>query len=245
MMVIFVCLIILYGILLLLWLSWFVAVFVVFFFKQKTEYELRIIDWSSDVCSSDLNQLDARIGKPARDELLQEQRAHTGRHEDEDGIGLCVAYTLQEGREVGVLQGNPDRFHDLAALLLVLVDKALFDVVAGAIVRDQRDDALQPVLDGPGGDRKRRLRSRHAGAREIVRLLHDGRGSGGGNNGGNLRLVEHRRDRHGKRSETEAHQHAAAVIDYEFLGNATGPVCRSGVVAQDDLALLVGDPVAI
>src|SRR3546814_9183800 len=25
-----------------------------FFFKQKTAYELRIIDWSSDVCSSDL-----------------------------------------------------------------------------------------------------------------------------------------------------------------------------------------------
>src|SRR3546814_3076755 len=28
--------------------------FVVFFFKQKTAYELRISDWSSDVCSSDL-----------------------------------------------------------------------------------------------------------------------------------------------------------------------------------------------
>src|SRR3546814_2246886 len=26
----------------------------VFFVKQKTAYELRIIDWSSDVCSSDL-----------------------------------------------------------------------------------------------------------------------------------------------------------------------------------------------
>src|SRR3546814_9964802 len=30
----------------------FVVVF--FFFKQKTAYELRISDWSSDVCSSDL-----------------------------------------------------------------------------------------------------------------------------------------------------------------------------------------------
>src|SRR3546814_17951159 len=26
-----------------------------FFFKQKTAYEMRIIDWSSDVCSSDLH----------------------------------------------------------------------------------------------------------------------------------------------------------------------------------------------
>src|SRR3546814_1700512 len=30
--------------------SWF------FFFKQKTAYEMRISDWSSDVCSSDLTE---------------------------------------------------------------------------------------------------------------------------------------------------------------------------------------------
>src|SRR3546814_3361783 len=29
-------------------------IFCVFFFKQKTAYEMRISDWSSDVCSSDL-----------------------------------------------------------------------------------------------------------------------------------------------------------------------------------------------
>src|SRR3546814_13942578 len=29
--------------------------FAIFFFKQKTAYELRISDWSSDVCSSDLH----------------------------------------------------------------------------------------------------------------------------------------------------------------------------------------------
>src|SRR3546814_8847427 len=34
---------------------------VFFFFKQKTAYELRISDWSSDVCSSDL-ALPSRIG---------------------------------------------------------------------------------------------------------------------------------------------------------------------------------------
>src|SRR3546814_3497207 len=28
-----------------------------FFFKQKTAYEMRISDWSSDVCSSDLGAL--------------------------------------------------------------------------------------------------------------------------------------------------------------------------------------------
>src|SRR3546814_1179484 len=30
--------------------------FCVFFFKQKTAYEMRISDWSSDVCSSDLRK---------------------------------------------------------------------------------------------------------------------------------------------------------------------------------------------
>src|SRR3546814_2830658 len=31
-----------------------------FFFKQKTAYEMRIGDWSSDVCSSDLRRLPFR-----------------------------------------------------------------------------------------------------------------------------------------------------------------------------------------
>src|SRR3546814_1623549 len=30
--------------------------FCIFFFKQKTAYEMRISDWSSDVCSSDLGE---------------------------------------------------------------------------------------------------------------------------------------------------------------------------------------------
>src|SRR3546814_1375023 len=33
-----------------------------FFFKQKTAYEMRISDWSSDVCSSDLLAEDAERG---------------------------------------------------------------------------------------------------------------------------------------------------------------------------------------
>src|SRR3546814_10638442 len=34
----------------------FHIVFLFFFFKQKTAYEMRISDWSSDVCSSDLER---------------------------------------------------------------------------------------------------------------------------------------------------------------------------------------------
>src|SRR3546814_6515748 len=36
---------------------WFVlSLYFFFFFKQKTAYEMRISDWSSDVCSSDLSR---------------------------------------------------------------------------------------------------------------------------------------------------------------------------------------------
>src|SRR3546814_11696764 len=35
-----------------------------FFFKQKTAYDMRISDWSSDVCSSDLQQTVTGSGTP-------------------------------------------------------------------------------------------------------------------------------------------------------------------------------------
>src|SRR3546814_7643487 len=38
-----------------------------FFFKQKTAYEMRISDWSSDVCSSDLEHDEQRIAVGKRD----------------------------------------------------------------------------------------------------------------------------------------------------------------------------------
>src|SRR3546814_10796644 len=37
--------------------------FVFFFFKQKTAYEMRISDWSSDVCSSDLTAMVSSLAK--------------------------------------------------------------------------------------------------------------------------------------------------------------------------------------
>src|SRR3546814_1314819 len=38
---------------------------IVFFCKQMTEYEMRISDWSSDVCSSDLKSTPARVERGA------------------------------------------------------------------------------------------------------------------------------------------------------------------------------------
>src|SRR3546814_6182121 len=35
--------------------------FIFFFFKQSTAYEMRISDWSSDVCSSDLLEANCQV----------------------------------------------------------------------------------------------------------------------------------------------------------------------------------------
>src|SRR3546814_7772079 len=71
-----------------------VMVYVVFFFKQKTAYEMRISDWSSDVCSSDLDCLEREIAaaggrnRTDADELLR-GRSHgcpqTGRKQHLQG----------------------------------------------------------------------------------------------------------------------------------------------------------------
>src|SRR3546814_9810723 len=45
----------------LLVVSLVVYFMIFFFFKQKTAYEMRISDWSSDVCSSDLGAANDRV----------------------------------------------------------------------------------------------------------------------------------------------------------------------------------------
>src|SRR3546814_6180966 len=45
-----------------------------FFFKQKTAYEMRISDWSSDVCSSDLLTAEPQRQEDRRDDQSEEDR---------------------------------------------------------------------------------------------------------------------------------------------------------------------------
>src|SRR3546814_8344906 len=73
----------------------YVHVFTVFFFfKQKTAYERRISDWSSDVCSSDLDRSRGRRGGDRRATPQRSRRAV--RPDERDGAGgLCGA---DEGR---------------------------------------------------------------------------------------------------------------------------------------------------
>src|SRR3546814_5498902 len=55
--------------------GWVVGVFCCFFFfKQKTAYEMRISDWSSDVCSSDLgwSAVLPTLAPPALDHAIED-----------------------------------------------------------------------------------------------------------------------------------------------------------------------------
>src|SRR3546814_1228413 len=67
-----------------------------FFFKQKTAYEMRISDWSSDVCSSDLEEI---IVAPAQDV----HRSHNGLPIVSDDADLLQpdALDIQPKRDLG------------------------------------------------------------------------------------------------------------------------------------------------
>src|SRR3546814_16687244 len=98
-----------------------------FFFKQKTAYEMRSSDWSSDVCSSDLQKagqeergLSAEDG-PAKavddaDNRVQvvEQaplwRDHTGTEADRRNVKSELhndRHDIAKGAEADIQRGNP------------------------------------------------------------------------------------------------------------------------------------------
>src|SRR3546814_4055466 len=85
--------------------SWWMVEWVCFFFfKQKTAYELRISDWSSDVCSSDLEGADA-----ARALLVKRQRgfgdAFKATDTGTDHRAGAAFFFFGGGMPVGVVQG--------------------------------------------------------------------------------------------------------------------------------------------
>src|SRR3546814_2322903 len=57
-----------------------------FFFKQKTAYEMRISDWSSDVCSSDLRGLVLVLDPDLAARPFAQQRPAKLRGRRHDGV---------------------------------------------------------------------------------------------------------------------------------------------------------------
>src|SRR3546814_3743979 len=77
-----------------------------FFFKQKTAYEMRISDWSSDVCSSDLHRLegdtkhiadpDEAVGPQAGGNEVQQRKARPRDHAHAHGERGEIAHAVDE-----------------------------------------------------------------------------------------------------------------------------------------------------
>src|SRR3546814_16564687 len=98
----------------------------IFFFKQKTAYEMRISDWSSDVCSSDLPHLCPE---------LRWQMRQFGLHDDlGQGAEIAAAEFLRKRQsiETEIQQLAIDVGIDLAGLMkLRIVRKQRTDEIAG------------------------------------------------------------------------------------------------------------------
>src|SRR3546814_2036838 len=103
--------------------------FCFFFFKQKTAYEMRISDWSSDVCSSDLCaplNYDFHVAEAKSDSGINFGTAIT----DSKSIGAFLkASSALVGPSQGVAIRFPDRRHD-HEIELVAVIGAIADRVA-------------------------------------------------------------------------------------------------------------------
>src|SRR3546814_15991086 len=88
-----------------------------FFFKQKTAYEMRISDWSSDVCSSDLGAI-AAIEAFDRGRALPDRGAHAIHR------GVAAAdyhHALARRIEPAVVEGG----HGIAIALAVRGDQII------------------------------------------------------------------------------------------------------------------------
>src|SRR3546814_1797474 len=138
-----------------------VCVFVCFFFfKQKTAYEMRISDWSSDVCSSDLAQTLANVYQsiehdheivPVINKIdLPAAEPEKVRAEIEDIIGLDASDAVLASAKSGigideVLQAIVDRIppprgDPTSPLKAMLVD-SWYDPYLGVVV-------MVRVIDG-------------------------------------------------------------------------------------------------
>src|SRR3546814_3043451 len=111
-----------------------------FFFKQKTAYEMRISDWSSDVCSSDLLELD---------HLGRRRRAATARF----GIGEECAERAALAKLAEAAERQAITIGDLAM----------------AIFRASGERPPVGAIGGPGADREKILGQRPVAAEEAAR----------------------------------------------------------------------------
>src|SRR3546814_8013596 len=116
----------------------------VFFFKQKTAYEMRISDWSSDVCSSDL----LAAGQGSAVGLRAADRARTD-------FGHVAGFPAQVGRILRDQRKVPGLATGAAGVEQAAFDQPPRAVVGRAPVGDlgmvaERSDLVLPVAQCRG-----------------------------------------------------------------------------------------------
>src|SRR3546814_5903161 len=132
----------------------------IFFFKQKTAYEMRISAWSSDVCSSDLG-------------------AEPGEHLKLKELGVLEPQALGqrlERRRLGLAADSRHALADIDGRLLVLVEEPRVEIDLAVRDRNQVGRNVGTDIAGLGlGDRQRRERAAAALRRELRRALQPAR----------------------------------------------------------------------
>src|SRR3546814_7433414 len=110
-----------------------------FFFNQKTAYDVRISDWSSDVCSSDLGKL-RRLRQASRGSRIRGSEpcaapACPCRKDHRKMPRMSSATTTPQERRITVTQGTTQVTTDpnvvLTTVLGSCVAACLFDGMAG------------------------------------------------------------------------------------------------------------------
>src|SRR3546814_15474292 len=106
-----------------------------FFFKQKTAYEMRISDWSSDVCSSDLSglQLPSR-GKQAIGDRAQH---YVDRDEEGDGSRHRMRHRRIHRPDAAIAKTHDSVIHGLGVRDRLKLGRQTVDRVE--VVRHQRE----------------------------------------------------------------------------------------------------------
>src|SRR3546814_11843950 len=102
-----------------------------FFFKQKTAYEMRISDWSSDVCSSDLGGVGGELQRTAaKAEPIAQAGVDAanagGANIAEPVVDDCTDRLLADRRRRAEFRAGAPRF----------------DLCPGRIAHDQRREAI-------------------------------------------------------------------------------------------------------
>src|SRR3546814_13729473 len=107
------------------------------FFKQKTAYEMRISDWSSDVCSSDLFATAWRVSDHSKPIGIDGRTVTLSERKTELDVGLVGYKGEKNGEEVQLARPREWSYKDLKGALVV--------VTGGGSMNRETYDAIQEL----------------------------------------------------------------------------------------------------